>query len=605
MGKLNSLNNMASELQNETTSIRKTQELSVLYAVAKTVSQSLNLDEMLSDTIEIVLQITTAESGGIYLIEENGTSLHLEVHKGLSQKFIDTVKTIKIGAGVSGRAVKLRKPLVIEVSKHPVLSLIPLLQDEGVKSIVSIPIIFKDKILGAINLHYRRPYTISQDELSLFASIGNELGVGIENAKLFSELEQHRKMLETLYSIESIVSMSLNLEEIFNVALSKVLEATDTETATLYSLDGEILRLEAFAGLSPEFVEKAITRKMGEGIPGVAAQSNKAITMDISQFPSLHLLPYVTKEGLISFMGTPLLSKGKVVGALALGRKKKRVFTQDDLDLLFSIGNVIGVAVENAGLYRESRENLKKLQKAYEELQILDKMKDEFIANISHELKTPLISIKGYGELLYDGKLDCLSDKQKKAVEVILRNADKLTRLINSILFVCILKAGKIEFQFESMDLDEIIQTCVCDLKNNMDKKHITFEKDIPAISKVKGVKDKFIDVINNLLDNAIKFTPDGGKVSMKAWDENENVHIIVSDTGIGIPADVIPKLFARFYQLDASTSRRYGGTGLGLYITKNIIDAFGGKIWIESEVGKGTTVHILAPIAEEDSSVH
>jgi signal transduction histidine kinase len=106
------------------------------------------------------------------------------------------------------------------------------------------------------------------------------------------------------------------------------------------------------------------------------------------------------------------------------------------------------------------------------------------------------------------------------------------------------------------------------------------------------------------LLDNAVKFTADGGKISIKAWDEAENVHLTVSDNGIGIPVDVIPKLFTRFYQVDASTARKYGGAGLGLYITKNIIDAFKGKIWIESEVGKGTTVHVLLPIAKEDSSL-
>ncbi len=106
--------------------------------------------------------------------------------------------------------------------------------------------------------------------------------------------------------------------------------------------------------------------------------------------------------------------------------------------------------------------------------------------------------------------------------------------------------------------------------------------------------------MIDNLLDNAVKFTPQGRKILIKARDEAENVHLIVSDSGIGIPADIIPKLFARFYQVDASTVRKYGGTGIGLYITKNIIDAFGGKIWIESEVGKGTTVHILLPIAKE-----
>jgi len=190
---------------------------------------------------------------------------------------------------------------------------------------------------------------------------------------LFSELEKHHKMLGALYAIESVVSRSLNLEEIFDVALAKALEVTDTEAGTLYSLDGgvlhleagEVLHLEASKGLSPEFKEKALIRMMGEGIPGIAAQSKKPITMDISQFPSPNLLPYVSKEGLVSFIGTPLMSKGKVVGALALGTKKKRIFTKDDLDLLFSIGNAIGIAVRNAKLYTKERDKTRHIRALY------------------------------------------------------------------------------------------------------------------------------------------------------------------------------------------------------------------------------------------------
>jgi signal transduction histidine kinase len=577
---------------------KKTQELSALYNVAKTVSQSLDLNEILSSALEIILHVMRADSGGVNLIED--AKLHLKVHRGISQKFVETVKTVKVGVGVSGRAAELKKPVAIDASQYPILNFIPILQDEGIKSLASTPIIFKNKVLGTVNIYYRRFHTFSQDELDILAFIGSQTGIAIENARLFSELERHDKTIEALYSIESVVSRSLNLEEIFNVALSKALEVTETEAGTLYSLDGDVLRLEAVVGLPPEFKEKAAILKMGEGISGIAAQSKKPITMDISQYPSPLLLPYVTEEGLVSFIGAPLMSKGIVVGALALGTKKKRIFTQDDLDLLFSIGNVIGIAIENARLYKESTGNVQKLQKAYEELQILDRMKDEFISNVSHELKTPLVSIKGYGELLYDEKLVERLDEQKKCLEAIIRNANRLTRLINSILLVSRLQAGKIEFRFEPLDLDKTVQTCVRDFKSIMDKKHIIFEKNIPEISRIEGDKDKFVEVINNLLDNAIKFTPEGGKISIKAWDEAQNVHIIVSDNGIGIPADIIPKLFARFYQVDASTARKYGGTGIGLYITKNIIDAFRGKIWIESEVGKGTMVHILLPVARE-----
>jgi len=580
---------------------RHDKTIETLYAIDRVVSKTLDLDTIFRDALSKALEVTEIEAGGVYLLEEDGETLSLKNYQGVSQELAQAFSKTKVGQGVSGMAVKSGKPVTLNVEKYPSTELLPLLVKDGIFSLISTPLIAKGKAVGAMTFVNRRRRSFSQDDLDLLASIGSQIGVAVENARLFSELEKNHRMLEALYSIESVVSRSLNLDEIFNIALSKALEVTDTEAGTLYSFDGEVLRLEAFKGLSPEFKEKAIIREMGEGIPGIAAQLKKAITMDISQFPSPNLLPYVVKEGLVSFIGTPLLSKSKVVGALSLGTKKKRIFNQDDLDLLLSIGNAIGIAVENAQLYKESNENLQKLQKAYEELQTLDKMKDEFISIVSHELKTPLISIKGYGELLYDEKLRGRLDEQKKSLEAILRNADRLTRLINSILFISKLHAGKIEYHFEPLDIDEIVRVCVSDFKSMMDKKQIIFEKDIPEISKVRGDKDKFAEVINNLLDNAVKFTLDGGKISIKAWDEAENVHLTVSDNGIGIPADIIPKLFTRFYQVDESTARKYGGTGLGLYITKNIIDAFRGKIWIESEVGKGTTVHILVPIAKED----
>jgi signal transduction histidine kinase len=579
---------------------RHDKTLETLYSIDRVVSQTLDLDTIFRDALSKALEVTEIEAGGVYLLEEDGETLSLKNFKGVSPELANAFSKTKVGQGVSGMAVESGKPVTLDVEKYPRPELIPLLVKDGIFSLISTPLIAKGKAFGAMTFVNRRHRSFSHDDLDLLASIGSQIGVAVENARLFSELERHHEMLKALYAIESVVSRSLNLEEIFNVALSKVLEVTDTETGTLYSFDGEVLRLEAFKGLSSEFIEKAIIRKMGEGIPGIAAQLKKAITMDISQFPSSNLLSYVKKEGLVSFIGTPLLSKGKVVGALALGRKKKLAFTQGDLDLLFSIGNAIGVAAENARLYKESKESLQKLQKAYEELQTLDTMKDEFISNVSHELKTPLISIKGYGELLYDEKIGRLSDEQKKSLEPILRNTDRLTRLINSILFISKLQAGKVEFKFEPLNLKEIVRVCVSDFKGTMDKKKIIFEMDIPEISRVEGDKDRFTEVIANLLDNAVKFTSEGGKISVKARDENGNVHLTVSDTGIGIPADVLPKLFTRFYQLDASTARKYGGTGLGLYITKSIIDAFKGKIWIESEVGKGTDVHVLLSVSKD-----
>ncbi len=353
---------------------RHDKTLEALYSIDRVVSQTLDIEGILQSALARAMECIDADSGSIHLLDETGENLILKTQSGLlSQEFISTISKLKMGEGVTGRAAKLLKTEALDISHYQDFWLLPHLEKEGLVSLASTPLLAKGKVLGAMTFSYHKYRLFSQDDLNLLASIGSQIGVAIQNATLFSELERHHDMLEALYSIESVVSRSLNLEEIFNVALAKALEVTDTEAGTLYSLDrdvlhleaGEVLRLEVSKGLSHEFKEKALIRQMGEGIPGIAAQSKKPITMDISQFPSPNLLPYVSKEGLVSFIGTPLMSKGKVVGALALGTKKKRIFTKDDLDLLFSIGNAIGIAVRNAKLYKKERDKARHIRALY------------------------------------------------------------------------------------------------------------------------------------------------------------------------------------------------------------------------------------------------
>ena len=344
---------------------RHDKTLETLYAIDRAISETLDLDTIFQKSLSKAMEVTETEAGGIYLLEEDGETLSLKAKIGVSTELAAALEKIRVGQGVSGTAVSSGKPVTLDITRYPSPELLSPLVNEGIVSLVGVPLAAKGKVLGAMTLANRRSRYFSSDDLDLLASIGSQIGVAIQNATLFGELEKHHRVLGALYAIENVVSRSLDLEEIFKVALSKVLEVTDTETGTLYSFDGEVLRLEAHQGLSSEFIERAGVRKMGEGIPGIAAQKKKAITMEVSQFPSPLLLPYVTKEGLVSFIGTPLLSKGKVVGALALGKKKKLAFTQDDLELLFSIGNVIGIAVENAKLYKEVKDKAEHISTMY------------------------------------------------------------------------------------------------------------------------------------------------------------------------------------------------------------------------------------------------
>ena len=236
-----------------------------------------------------------------------------------------------------------------------------------------------------------------------------------------------------------------------------------------------------------------------------------------------------------------------------------------------------------------------KLERSYEELLEADTVKTEFISNITHELLTPLTSIRGFVELLDDETMGKVNAEQKKSLEIILRNSDRLIKLIKELLDTSNLENNKLGLQFGIVSLNSILSKTIQDIHPQANDKQIMIIKDIQQLPEIWGDKERLVQVIMNLLTNAIKFTPHTGKITIKAKEDIEHVKISISDTGIGIPADKLNSIFERFYQVDGSAKRKYGGAGLGLSICRSIIDKHYGKIWAQSD-GKGSTFHIVLP---------
>lgn len=217
----------------------------------------------------------------------------------------------------------------------------------------------------------------------------------------------------------------------------------------------------------------------------------------------------------------------------------------------------------------------------------------------------PLTSIKGYTELLRNGTLGELTEEQIKAQDAVVRNAERLKSLVESLLYLSKIQAGTVDYIFEPLQLSVIIKHIFEDLKIRAEQKGIKMEMNVEEdLLKINGDRDKLTTMITNIVDNAIKFTPTGGKVTVTGFKNDRDIHIVVKDTGIGIPKEMINNLFQRFYQLDASRTRKYGGAGLGLYISKIIAEAHNGKIWATSEgEGKGTEMHIKISISDSNVS--
>jgi PAS domain S-box-containing protein len=256
---------------------------------------------------------------------------------------------------------------------------------------------------------------------------------------------------------------------------------------------------------------------------------------------------------------------------------------------------VIKNVTDNKKLEQQIKEYHEKLKKSYEELKEADRIKTEFVSNITHELLTPLTSIKGFVELLNDEAIGTINEEQKKSLGIIHRNSERLIHLIKELLAASHLDKNKLGLQFGLVSMNDILSKCILDMQPLAKEKQISLFQDALPLPRIWGDEDRLTQVIINLLANAIKFTPNDGKITVISRDLAEQVKISIRDTGIGIPADQLSRIFERFYQIDGSAKRKYGGTGIGLSICKNVIEKHYGSIWAESD-GNGSTFHILLP---------
>ncbi|MCI0412628.1 response regulator [bacterium] len=284
----------------------------------------------------------------------------------------------------------------------------------------------------------------------------------------------------------------------------------------------------------------------------------------------------------------------KATSMIRGGVSQKEIEGSDnEVELLANTFNLMTSKIQEN--IKQLEENNRTLADLNEELKELDRVKSDLLANVSHELRTPLTSIKGYTEYILEGKLGGVTQKQQKGLLVVQKNLDRLSKLINALLDYSLMDAEKMVLVVKPFNLKLLSKQVVVNLGSELEKRNLHFQIEIPDdLPLVVGDKEKIYQVLENLTINAIKFTENGGRITMRANTFNQDgkvsVRIYVSDTGVGIPQQALPRIFDRFYQVDATSKRKYGGMGLGLAIARSIIEAHRGTISVNSELGKGTT---------------
>lgn len=425
-----------------------------------------------------------------------------------------------------------------------------------------------------------------------------------QHVRYRQESEKRSEEMTFLREAGRSLSASLDPQEVLADTLARVNELLDVEAASLALVDPATGRItfELAVGGSDEMVQ-GLRLEPGQGIVGQVVQQGRALLVpDVAADPHWHAAVdeasgYHTR----SILCLPLKSKGQVIGALEVLNKRDGPFTEEDRRVLSSLAALAAQSLENARLHDQIRQHVERLQAAYDEVQKLDELKSAFIRNVSHELRTPLALIEGYLDLLLDGQLGPLHPEQQRSLALMAEKSAQLSRMVNDL--ISLQTIGALGFDLEALSLEDLAHAAVDDLLSKAQKASICLElqcpKDLPPIH---GDARRLAQVFYHLLDNAIKFSPNGGTVSVSLQREGEMLRVCVKDQGIGLPTDQLERVFDRFYQVDGSATRRYGGTGLGLALVKEVVEAHGGAIWVESDgrPGRGCTFNVFLPVLDK-----
>jgi signal transduction histidine kinase len=412
------------------------------------------------------------------------------------------------------------------------------------------------------------------------------------------ELARSVEELKDLGEVSQVVSSTLDLEMVLISIVRHAVQLSKTDAGTIYEFDEaeQVFVPRINYGVSEEFIEALCESVLCIGEKTAIGQA--ALNRAPDQIPDLanvpdHPLSYVYQAGFRALLAVPLLRKDRLIGGLVVRRKTAGEFPAPVVDLLQTFAAQSVLAIHNARLF-------KKIEEKSRELEIADKHKSEFLANMSHELRTPLNAILGYTELILDKIYGDVPEKIQEILERLEKNGRHLLNLINDVLDLSKIEAGQLTLSLNEYSMEEVVQTVSASVEALAAEKNLELNVKVPTDLTIgKGDEQRIAQVLLNLLGNAIKFTEEG-EVRVKVVVSNQTFLVSVSDTGLGLSEADQKRIFEEFQQVDGSSTRKKSGTGLGLSIAKRIVEMHGGRIWVESTLGKGSTFWFTLPVRVE-----
>jgi signal transduction histidine kinase len=574
---------------------QRARQLSTLNEITRQLTSTLELEPLLQNILENAVGILNCEAGSLFLLDEQTKELVFKVTVGpVAANLVG--QRLPSGTGIVGRAVQTHAP-VIENEEQQTASrrFSGVDQQTGFvsRSLMAVPLQVKDRVTGVIEVINRRdglPFVTGDQEL--LSAFAGQAAVAIENTRLFmltdQELATRVEELSVMQRIDRELNASLEMDRAMRITLDWALRKSDSEAGLIGMLEEDNLRVMSQQGFD-ERLSNLPNQTMKVELPSML------LAVDNGQPQSLNVANSSEKllQGAHTQIVIPIRRETKVIGLLHLESTSD---SQVDLDFLTRLTDHAAIAISNAQLFGE--------------VQRANVAKSDFVSFVAHELKNPMTSIKGYTELLAGGAVGQINEMQTNFLTTIKSNVERMSTLVSDLNDNSKIEAGRLRLEYKATSAPDLVDEVVRSIKRQVEDKKQILEVVTPErISPMWADRIRVAQVLTNLVSNSYKYTPEGGSVQVgieeveNEWDPagaSRVIHFWVKDNGIGLTPEDQQKMFQKFFRSEDPKAREAPGTGLGLNITKSLVEMQGGNIWFESEYRKGTNFHFTIPVAEE-----